>query len=136
MIPRSALSPSQDAIQAVLSADAGLAAMGVSVYDDVPEGAPYPYVVLGEALETPGGTHGRMGWDVVHTVHVWSAYRGNAEVSAIADRVVALLHLQPLAIDGFQHQSTRFEFRQTLRDPIERLRHTPIRFRVITYQED
>ncbi|MFJ6019781.1 DUF3168 domain-containing protein [Nocardiopsis alba] len=134
--PRSALAPTQDAIYARLTEDGELRALGVVVYDFVPEGAGYPYVVVGDAMETSTGTHGRYGWTLVFTVHVWSDYRGNSEVSAIADRVVALLHLQPLAIAGHQHISTRSEFRQTLRNPAEKLRRTLLRFRIETFQED
>lgn len=133
---RSAAQPVQVAMFAVLSADPVLSGMGVGVYDDVPEGAPFPYVVIGECMETPGGSHGRFGMEVVPTIHVWSAYRGNAEVAAIADRVVALFHQRPLEIAGHDHISTRFEYRQTLRDPVQRLRHVPVRFRIETSQTE
>ena len=124
----------QAAIYDVLSGDAALGALISGVFDEVPEGTACPYVVIGEALETPANSHDRFGRETVETLHVWSDHRGFSRVSEIAARVVALLDHQPLTIAGHHHVVTRYEFGQQLSDPVPHLRHTVLRFRVITEQ--
>lgn len=129
------LGPVQAAIYQVLTGDATLMGMVTGVYDAVPEGAGYPYVVIGEAMEVPAGAHDRYGRETVETLHIWSDYRGFAQSQQIASRVVALLDHQPLTIDGHHHVATRYEFAQQLRDPAgPNIRHTVLRFRVLTEQ--
>lgn len=133
--PDSPLGPIQDAVYGVLSGDATLGALISGVFDEVPEGTPYPYVTLGEALEQPDNAHDRFGRQSVLTLHVWSLHRGFSEANAIASRVVALLDHNPLTVVGRHHVVTRYEFSQSLRDPdTPGLRHIPLRFRVITEQ--
>lgn len=109
-----------------------LAADGV--YDNVPEGTGHPYIVIGEAIQTPDNAHDRFGKEVVATNHVWSKQKGYKEALEIMDRMVAVLEEQPLLIDGFHHVATRFEFSQTLRDPDLNIRHALARFRIVVEQ--
>lgn len=134
--PYAALTPVQSAIYAKLTSDSMLMSMVTGVYDDVPEDVARPYVHLGESIETPDNAHGAFGRETVMTLHVWSEYRGFAEVNSIAYRLQELLDEQPLTITGCRHVATRFEFAQTLTDPDKPgLRHAPVRFRVITSRE-
>ena len=128
------LGPVQAAMYGVLIGDATLGALISGVFDEVPEGTPRPYMVIGEALETPANSHDRFGRETVETLHVWSDHRGFSQVSEIAARVVALLDHQPLTIAGHHHVVTRYEFGQQLKDPDPSLRHTVLRFRVVTEQ--
>lgn len=84
----------QGAIISLLRGDAALLAMvGVmrgaeatpasTVYDFVPEQVPYPFVVVGEAIETPDNRHGGFGRQTVPTLHVWDQYRGYTRVLRI-----------------------------------------------------
>lgn len=132
--PDTPLGPIQEAVYGVLAADAALGGLVSGVFDEVPETAAYPYVVIGEALEQPDNRHGTFGRQTVITLHVWSKSRGFAEGNAIASRVVALLDHQPLTVVGRHHVVTRYEFSQTLRDPEPHVRHIPIRFRILTEQ--
>ncbi|WP_431888735.1 DUF3168 domain-containing protein [Nocardiopsis alba] len=134
MTSPSALDAVQAALYARLTGDAELMALVSGVYDDVAEGTPYPYVALGESMETPDNTHDGKGRSTVVTLHVWSRYAGFTEATRIAGRLVELLDERPLNVTGRTHISTRFEFSQTLRDPDPRLRHVPVRFRVSTEQ--
>lgn len=129
-----ALGAVQTALYERLTGDADLMALLTGVFDDVPEGTPEPYLVVGESIETPDNRHGNFGRQTVTTLHVWSRQRGFAEASAIADSVVRVLDHQPLSISGRRHIVTRFEFSQALRDPDPGLRHVPLRFRVVTEQ--
>lgn len=137
MTADSPLGPIQEAVYDVLSADATLAALITGVFDEVPEGTAYPYVVIGEALEQPDNAHDRFGRQTVETLHVWSDHRGFSDATSIASRVIALLDHQPLTIAGRHHVVTRYEFSQALRDPDKPgLRHIPIRFRILTEVEE
>ena len=135
--PYAGFTPTQAAIFAKLTADAMLSTMLVGVFDgDAPEGTAFPYVLIGDAIETPDNAHGAFGRQTVQTLHVWSEYRGFAEASSIAYRLQELLDEQPLDITGHRHVATRFEFAQTLTDPDRPgLRHVPVRFRIITSKE-
>jgi len=134
-VPVSPLGPIQKAVYDVLAGDATLGGLVSGVFDEVPEGTAYPYVVIGEALEVPAGSHDRFGRETVLTLHVWTDTRGFSRATQITSRIVALLDHQPLTIAGHHHVATRYEFAQQLRDTEPHLRHVPIRFRVITEQE-
>lgn len=126
----------QSAVYARLKGDATLTGMISGVYDYVPETAAYPFVVIGEALETPDNRHGGFGRQTVITLHAWSRYQGYAQVLRIGARVTELLDHQPLTIPGLSWIATRFEFSQTLTDPEPPgdIRHLVLRYRVVTEQ--
>jgi hypothetical protein len=128
--------PVQQAIHDRLTGNAALMATISGVFDYVPEDVAYPYVVIGEATETPDNSHDRFGRQTVITLHVWSQYRGHAQGLAIAAKVTALLDHQPLTITGLHHVVTRFEFSQTLTDPEPPgdIRHVVLRYMVVTEQ--
>ncbi|MCX4686763.1 DUF3168 domain-containing protein [Kitasatospora purpeofusca] len=130
------MAPLQAAVHAVLTGDDELAELITGVHDYVPEGTAYPYVVIGEALETPDNAHGRFGRQTVLTLHVWSQYRGYGEALAIGARVMTLLDHQPLTITGLDHIATRYELAQTLTDPEPPgdIRHLIQRYRILTGQ--
>lgn len=130
--PASVLAPLQTALYVLLKADPDL---GAGVYDFVDEPATHPYVVIGEAVESPDNAHDQFGRSVLVTVHVWTKARGHAEGLRIAGRLTVLLDHQPLTIAGHKHVVTRHELTQPLRDPDPQIRHVVCRFRVITEQE-
>ncbi|MFD9064184.1 DUF3168 domain-containing protein [Kitasatospora purpeofusca] len=130
------MAPLQAAVHALLTGDAELSGQITGVHDYVPEGTAYPYVVIGEAIETPNNRHRGLGRQTVLTLHVWSQYRGYGEALAIGARVMALLDHQPLTITGLTHVSTRYEMGQTLTDPEPPgdIRHLVHRYRITTEQ--
>lgn len=132
----SPLAAIQRAIYQRLSGDEGL---GADVYDHVPEGSPMPYVVLGEATETPRNWLTGFGRSSTHTLHVWSQQQTFDEANAIVDRIVQLLDHQALDLvdDTWEVTHVGFEFSQTLRDPHPpHARHVPVRFRINTEQPE
>lgn len=134
--PLTALLPVQIAIYARLTGDEPLMDVISGVYDFMPEDVPYPYLVIGEAVETPDNRHGGFGRQTVVTLHAWSRYRGYAQVLGIGAQVNGLLDHQPLPVTGLKHIATRLEFSQPLTDPEPPgdLRHLVLRYRVITEQ--
>lgn len=137
MTPYAGFAPVQEAVYAKLTGSASLMGMVSGVFDGrAPEGTAFPYILLGEAIETPDDAHGLFGRQTLVTLHVWSDYPGFAETAAIVGAVQELLDQQILDIAGVRHVSTRFEYAQTLVDPEDpRLRHAVVRFRVTTSEE-
>lgn len=133
-VSASVVLPLQDAVLSVLTADTQLTGLVQGVFDGVEEGQPYPYIEIGESIETPDNTHDSHGSNTVITLHVWSKYRGYAEAVTIATRLRALLEHRPLTIAGHRHVATYFVSQQTLTDPEPPgdIRHVPISFRVLT----
>jgi hypothetical protein len=133
-LPGLASLPTRDAVRVALTADAELMNLVQGVLDWVPEKQPYPFVHLGESLETPDNAHDRHGAQVLQTLHVWSQYRGYAEGLTIANRIIHVLDHTPLVIAGHVHRWTRFVSMQTLTDPEPPgdIRHLPMTFRIGT----
>ncbi|MCF4166475.1 DUF3168 domain-containing protein [Zavarzinia compransoris] len=87
----------QQAVYARLAADTDLAALiGTRLHDRRPEGGLFPHVVLGEAEVFPDDSATRTGQLHVLTLHVWSRYRGRAEVKQILAVLAAAFHRLPL----------------------------------------
>ena len=127
--------PIQAAVYDLLTGDAPLGSMIAGVYEEVPETSRLPYVVVGEAYETPDNSHDRKGRRTVITLHAWSDQKGFSEAVGIADRVVDLLDHTVLDVGGWHHVATRYDFMQTLRDPDPTRRHVPVRFSVTTEED-
>lgn len=126
----------QGALYQRMAASTELMALVTGVHDQVPEPAPYPYVVLGESTETPDNRLDGLGRQTTHTLHIWSQYAGYAQALQILAVVVDLFDHQPLTVPGLHHVNTLYEFSQTLTDPEPpgNIRHVPVRFRVRTEQ--
>jgi hypothetical protein len=131
---RSPLLPIQTAFYQRMTGDPDLMQVVSGVFDEVPESEQKPYVVLGEAIETPRNNHGQFGRETVETLHVWSDHAGFSEALTIKNLLIELFDHQPLTVDGQHVVSVRYEFSQTLRDPNPDLRHVVLRFRVTTEQ--
>jgi hypothetical protein len=116
----------QTAIYGVLSVDSTLASLSlteeidnpgvfttVGVYNDVPEDATYPHVLISKATETPwhtmGGSAVGLGYKDIIRIHTYSRYDGDLEALQIHDRIVALLNFQPMTIAGFGSTMTEYE---------------------------
>jgi hypothetical protein len=95
--------PTQKAVFAALSGDAGL---GADVYDRVPIDtarkitAKYPYVHIGEDQVTSEADQCFDKSTIYATVHVWSRAPGKVEAKTIMARVCELLDVN-LDIEGF-----------------------------------
>ena len=62
-----------------------------SVYDDVPEGAAYPYVVMGDMTARDWSDKFEPGQEVYSTKHIWSQYKGKKEITEMSDAIVQAL---------------------------------------------
>ncbi|MFR9807065.1 DUF3168 domain-containing protein [Pseudonocardia sp. RS010] len=126
--------PVQRALYAALVALPGLAGEPgpgvVAIYDEPPEDAPKPYVVLGELDEQADDAHDRQGIDAGITLHVWSAYRGFREIAGIFVQLDTALDRKPIEIPGLVDVSIAAVSKTLQRDPDPDLRHGVARYRI------
>lgn len=104
----------------------------LTVYDDVPEGAAFPYAVIGEDTHVPFDTDDSLGAESTVTIHVWSRYRGKNEAKEIQAAIYDALTRQELTIDGYDLITIEFEYSDVLLDPDGITRHGVQRFRCLT----
>jgi len=103
------------------------------VYDDVPEGSTYPYVVIGEETASPMGAKDVDAHEHTLTIHVWSQYRGRKEIKNIMSQIYTLLHNVAISVTGASLVQIRHEFARTLLENDGITRHGIIRFRAVVF---
>ncbi|MDE2337569.1 MAG: DUF3168 domain-containing protein [Alphaproteobacteria bacterium] len=77
---------------------AQLAAGAGSVLDHVPEGAPFPYVVLGAASSVPSDTQGFSGSEATLTIDTYSRGAGMEETRRIMSAIYDALHAAAFSV--------------------------------------
>ncbi len=123
--------PLQQAIFSALNVSAVTSNLSCGVFDDVPQSASYPYIVLGEETAVDFSVKDIQGGDFTVNIHVWSQYKGSKETKQIMDKIHDLLHNINLTVTGFNLINLRFEFSDIMRDPDGITRHGVMRFRAI-----
>ena len=103
------------------------------VFDDVPEGTAYPYIVIGEETASNIGTKTLDALEHTLTIHVWSQYRGRKEIKNIMSQIYTALHNSDINISGATLVNIRQEFEQTLLESDGLTRHGVIRFRAVVF---
>lgn len=125
----------QQAVFTRLNGDTALVTtLGAKVYDEVPDGAAFPYVTIGDVIEAPNDTMGTTGRDPTITVHAWSRYRGSKQVKLILSRVDELLDRWKPTIAGWDATDFQQVLMDTMRDPDGITRHGVARYRIHTHQ--
>jgi len=107
--------------------------VAVSVYDDVPEGKTYPYVVIGEETSLNISTKTVDAHEHTLTIHVWSQYRGRKEIKEIMEQIYTALHDSAITVSGASLVNLKQEFEQTLLEGDGITRHGVIRFRAVVF---
>jgi hypothetical protein len=122
------------AIRATLAGDVALASLlgGVNIFDEAPRGVAPPYVTFGDWQTRDWSTASDEGAEHIFILNAWSSQPGARDALAIADRLRALLHDQPLALDGHLLVNLRFTQLQTRRETNGRINRTISRFRATT----
>ncbi len=110
---------------------ARLSSMSVPVYDDVPDNAPPPYVVIGDDTLLEFDSDGISGFEATTTIHTWSTYRGRKEVKELQGEIYTLLHRAELAVVGYTFVSCDSEFSESILDADGVTRHGIQRFRIL-----
>lgn len=73
------------------------------VYNHVPQGSPFPYVVTGYKTSVPWRTKTEDGQEITITIDVWSNAAGDKEAATLMGQVYAALDRQEsaLTMSGF-----------------------------------
>ena len=123
----------QQAVHAKLAADtAVLGLLGTSrIYDDVPQGAAFPYVSLTGFTARDWATGTEPGAEVVFTVSTWSRGAGHKQAHLIADAVRAALHDAALALANHHLVNLRHEVSNTHRERDGDTYRVAARFRAV-----
>lgn len=104
----------------------------VPVFDDVPQGTPCPYVVIGEDDSESWDTDDSLGLDTDITIHVWTEYSGRKQAKDIMAQIYAALNRYELAVNGMYTVDCICEYQDSFLDPDGVTRHGVIRFRLTT----
>ncbi|MEQ1887566.1 MAG: DUF3168 domain-containing protein [Alphaproteobacteria bacterium] len=103
------------------------------VYDHVPQNAPFPYVVVGDAAVSAWGAGDLSGEQHALSIHIWSRYQGRKEMKQIMSSIMAALDGVALSLSGHQLVDLRFVFADEFPDPDGVSRHGLVRFRAVTH---
>ncbi len=109
----------QSAIYTRLTGYAPLTALISGVYDNVPDNAQPPYVVIGDDTCIDWSTQTENGWETTVTIHVWDFEKsGRKSVKAIMSTIYDALHRQEtnIPVSGFNLVIIQSEFEQTFQD--------------------
>lgn len=128
-MPGDATPELQTAIFTVLNADAGISALGASVYDFIEELETTPFVQIGDTTLTPWFAMTQNGQIATATIHSYSRNEGKLEIKQIMQAIYNALHKQDLTIAGYSHIETLWEFSNVITEQID-LYHGVQRFRI------
>lgn len=123
----------QTAMAAALAADAELAAMigATGIYDRLIDKASLPYLVLAEVTTLDWSTATEAGTEHIVTIEAWSNAEGKRELQAIAGRIRAVLHDQPLPLEAGTLVNLRLQQARIERLPKLNLHRATIRLRAV-----
>lgn len=109
-----------------------LLAIVTKVSDHVPQEVAYPYVVIGELVDTPfdNDDDQRMS-NASLTVHSYSREWGRKETHDIQAEITNTLHRATLAASGFNFVSIDHEQSQSFTDADGITRHGIVEFKII-----
>jgi hypothetical protein len=125
----------QQAVFAALAADDNIKDIvddPPRIYDSVPRGAAFPYIVIGESRESDAGTATDAAMVHTLTIHVWSRAPGTRESRVAAAAVLDALNGAQLAITGHTLVDLRWLDTDTRREGDGETIHASLRFRALT----
>lgn len=124
----------QKAAYEALKADAALASkLGADwLYDDVPQNADFPYVVIDQMRVNDWSTGTERGSEHVLMLHVWSRYRGKREIYEISDTIRTALDDAALTLNDNRLINLTHQYSDLRRDEDGETWHAVMRFRAVT----
>lgn len=134
-----ALAALQTAMYTALTGDTALMALITGVFDDLPENQLFPYVVLGDGVETINDTFDKRGRMGALTLHIFSrdgaagAPAGYAQVEGIIDHIARVLDRATLTLTSVNSAPItlvylRYDTTTLMRDPDGFTRHGIVRY--------
>ena len=119
-------------VLAALKADPAVAALvGGRVFDQAPEGAEHPHLVIGQCESRPVAADGG-GVEQRLTLTGLSRFAGSEEAKAVAAAVRACLHEAVLEADGVRTATLRANFADVFRAGDGRRTYAVVRLRAVT----
>jgi hypothetical protein len=124
----------QQSIYATLASDAAVLTLlgGPRIYDDVPQGAAFPYLTIGQSTLRDWSTGSEDGHEHTLTLHVWSREKGRKQTHALMGAVHDALHDRDLALEGHRLVNLRHELSEARREPDGDTYHGIVRYRAVT----
>lgn len=107
------------------------AALTQPVYDDVPDNAIAPYVVIGDDTFIEFDSDLVNGFEATVTIHSWSKYRGRSEVKTIMAAIYDALHRAEFTVQGYNLVGCDCEYSETFLESDGVTRHGVQRFRIL-----
>ena len=135
----SALLAVQKALFTRLNSTVLLKALVTGVFDDVPQGQAFPYVVVGEDTSSPWYSKTTEGHEVTTTIHTWSSYRGFKQIKSIHAEIIKAITGKPFEnTEGYAFMNVRMDFEEVFSEGdgvhTQSIRHGAIRFRIHVQQ--
>ncbi len=124
----------QKATYQALKADSALTSLlGANwLYDDVPQDAEFPYVVIDQMRLNDWSTGSERGSEHILMLHIWSRYRGKREIHEIADAIRVALDDVELTLDDNRLINLTHQYSDLKRDEDGETWHGVMRFRAVT----
>lgn len=124
----------QQSIYATLADDAAVLSLlgGPRIYDDVPQGASFPYLTIGQSTLRDWSTGSEEGHEHTLTLHVWSREKGRKQTHALMGALRDALHDRPLTLEGHRLVNLRHELSEARREPDGDTYHGIVRYRAVT----
>lgn len=101
------------------------------IFDAVPRGAPFPYIVIGDDKESDWSTATEPGTSHALTVHIWSRAAGRKETRQAAQAVIGALNGAELTLDGQALIDLRYLESESSRESDGETVHAQLRFRAL-----
>jgi hypothetical protein len=105
---------------------------GERVFDAVPRGAAFPYIVVGDASETNASTATEEASEHSLEIRVWSRGGGTREIKLVAEAVREALDGAELTLDGHALIDVRFVSADFARESDGETYRAVMRFRAVT----
>lgn len=123
-------------VHSALKGNAALVALVTGIYDHVPQSQAYPYVAIGELVETEFNTDdAKAAVQASLTIHVYSRKRGRKETHNIQAQIMATLHRATLTQAGFNFISVDHTQSQSFTDSDGITRHGVVEFNIMISEE-
>ena len=124
----------QQAIFATLAADGDVKdAVGdpPRIFDAVPRGSAFPYIVIGDDKESDWSTATEPGTAHALTIHIWSRAAGRKETRLAAEAAIGALNGAELDLDGQALIDLRYLESESTRENDGETVHAQLRFRAL-----
>lgn len=120
----------QKAIYQILSASLPLQAIVAGrIFDEVPQGENFPYIVIGDDDLKPWDLDCKLGFEALITIHAFSRYKGRKEAKEIGAKIYDLLHNASIVTDNFTSAVCVSDMQTTMVEGDGVTRHLVARFR-------